>query len=79
MAAQADKYMVMSYVKTGLFFLFLGLYLQHTGTPKLGVESELQLPTYTTATATPDLCGNCKLHRNFWQHQILNPLREARD
>ena len=71
MAAQADKYMVMSYVKTGLFFLFLGLYLQHTGTPKLGVESELQLPTYTTATATPDPSLICDLQHSLWWCQIL--------
>ena len=47
--------------------------------PRLGVESELQLPAYTTATATPDVSSVCKLHRNLWQHQILNPLIEARD
>ena len=33
--------------------------------PRLGAESELQLPAYTTAIATPG--------------QILNPLSEARD
>ena len=75
MAAQADKYMVMSYVKTGLFFLFLGLYLQHTGTPKLGVESELQLPTYTTATATPDPSLTCDLHHSHSNrtHMLMDP------
>jgi len=31
---------------------FLGLHME---VPRLGVESELQLPVYTTATATPDL------------------------
>ena len=35
------------------FFVFLGLHLQHTEFPRLGVE--LQLPVYTTATATQDL------------------------
>ena len=29
---------------------FLGLHLQHMEVPRLGVESELQLPAYTTAT-----------------------------
>ena len=29
--------------------------------PRLGVESELQLPTYTTATETPDLSHFCDL------------------
>jgi len=33
------------------FFLLLGLHLQHMEVPRLGVESELQLLAYTTATA----------------------------
>ena len=37
----------------GFFFsVFLGLYLWHMEVPRLGIESELQLPAYTTATAT---------------------------
>ena len=47
--------------------------------PRLGVESELQLPAYTTATATQDLSHVCHLHHSSWQLQILNPLSEARD
>ena len=47
--------------------------------PKLGVEWELQLPTYTTATAVPDLSHDCDLHLSSQQHQILNPLSEAKD
>ena len=47
--------------------------------PRLGVELELQLPAYTTATATPDLSRICDLHRSSRQYQILNPLREAND
>ena len=35
------------------FFLFLGLHLQYMEVPRLGVKSELQLPAYTTVTATP--------------------------
>ena len=45
-----------------LFFvviLFLGLHSWHMEIPKLGVELELQLLTYTTATATPDLSHVC--------------------
>ena len=34
------------------FFVFLGLHLWHMEVPRLGVEWELQLPAYTTATAT---------------------------
>ena len=45
--------------------------------PRLGVELELQLPAYTTAT--PDLSLVCDLHRSLWQCQILKPLLKARD
>ena len=47
--------------------------------PRLGVESEMQLPTYTTGTATPDLNFVCDLHHSSWQHWILNRLSKARD
>ena len=47
--------------------------------PRLGVESELLLPAYTIATATPDWSRICDLHHSSQQHWILNPLREARD
>jgi len=36
-------------------FGFLRLHLRHRKVPRLGVESELQLPAYTTATVMPDL------------------------
>ena len=39
---------------------------------RLGVESELQLPAYATATATQDLSHVFDLHLNSQQHQILN-------
>ena len=35
-------------------FLFLALHLRHLEVPRPGIESELQLPAYTTATATWD-------------------------
>ena len=47
--------------------------------PRLGVESELQVPAYTTATAMPDPSLICDLYPSIWQHWILNPLSEARD
>ena len=47
--------------------------------PRLGVKWELQVPAYTTATATPDLSHICKLHCSLWQRCILNPLSEAGD
>ena len=59
-------------------FCFLGLHLQHMIVPRLGVESELQLPAYTTATATRDLSRDFDLHHSPWQCRILNPLSEAR-
>ena len=46
---------------------------------RLGVESELQLPAYATATATQDLSHIHNLHCSMWQHWILNPLSEAQD
>ena len=61
------------------FFLLFELYPWHMEDPRLGVESELQLPAYTTATATwvPSLI--CNLLHSSRQHQILNPLSKARD
>ena len=60
------------------FFLFLGPHMQHMEVPRLGVECELQLPAYTTATAMPDLSSICNLHHTSQQCQIFNPLSEAR-
>ena len=45
----------------------------------LGVESELQLPAYATATETQDSSHIFIIHHSSWEHQILNPLSEARD
>ena len=45
--------------------------------PRLGVESELKLLTYTTAMW--DLSCICNLHHSSWQRQIFNPLSKARD
>ena len=59
--------------------VFLGPHLRHMEVPVLRDESELQLPASTTATAMQDLSHICELHRTLQHHQILNPLREARD
>ena len=76
------------------FFVFFFLLFSDSQLPRLGVESELRLLAYTTATATQDLgcvcslhhshshTGSglvCSLHHSSWQYQILNPLSEARD
>ena len=49
------------------------------GSSRLGVESELQLLAYATATATQDLNRACDLHRSSRQCSILNPPSGARD
>ena len=58
-------------------FFFLWIYLRHMEVPSLGVELELQLLAYTTATATPDLSRICDLHCSLQQCQMLNPLSKA--
>ena len=60
-------------------FFFLGPHPWHMEVPRLGIQMELQLLVYTTATATRDLSRVCDLHYSSWQHQILNPLLLARD
>ena len=45
---------------------------------RLGVNSELQLPAYTTATATWGQAAS-DLHHSSRQHKIHNPLSGARD
>ena len=62
-----------------VFPLCFCLSKQHMEVPRLGVESELQLPAYTTATATPDPSHVCDLHHSSQQHWIPNPLSKARD
>ena len=47
--------------------------------PRLGLESELQLLAYTTATATQDLSHILDLYHSSRQCQIPDPLSEARD
>ena len=64
-------------MKFYFIFCFLGLHQGHMEFPRLGVESNLQLPAYTTATAMRDLSHICKLHHSSRQCQIPNPLSEA--
>ena len=47
--------------------------------PRLGVESELKLPAYTTATATWIQAESVtySLHPSSWQRWILKPLSGA--
>ena len=54
------------------FFAFLGPHLWLMEVPRLGVELEMELLAYTTATAMADQSRVCNL-------QILIPLNEAWD
>ena len=62
-----------------LFVCFLGLHPRHMEVSRLGVQSELQLLAYATATATLDPSYVCDLHHSSRQCWILNPLSKARD
>ena len=65
-----------------LFFCLLsfqGCTHWHMEVPRPGVQSEQQLPGYTTATATPDLSRVCDLRHSLWQRWILNPASKAGD
>ena len=54
------------------FFFFLGLHLWHIEIPMVGIESELQLPAYTTATAMPDPSQIFNLHHSFQQYWLIH-------
>ena len=62
-----------------IYFSFLGLNTPHMEVPRLGVELELQLPAYATATATSEPSCIFDLHHSSGQYQILNPLSKVRD
>ena len=58
-----------------IYFCFLGLHLWHMEVPRLGVESELHLLVYATATAMQDPSCVWNLYHSSQQH----PLSKARD
>ena len=70
---------VRRYQRQFFFFSLLGLDSWRMKVPRLGVELELQLPAYTTATAMQDPNCICNLYHSSQQHWILNPLSEAED
>ena len=75
-----DKYFwIISIRKILFFFRFLGPHPCHTEIPMLEGQWELQLPAYTTATATPDRSCVCDLHHSSQYGRILNLLIKARD
>ena len=61
------------------FFFFLGRHIRQVEVPRLGVELELLLLTYATATAIWGQSCICHLHHSSQQCWILNPLSKARD
>ena len=63
----------------GEFFFFFLLHPRHMEVPRLGVNLELQLPAYATATTMQDPSHICDLHHSSWQCQITDPLSKARD
>ena len=60
-------------------FCFLGSHLWHMEVPRLGVESELQLPAYSTDTKTWDPSCVCHLHHSSKQPRIRNPRCDNKD
>ena len=62
-----------------VFLSFLALHPQHKEVPRLGVQSELQLPAYTTATTMGDPSRVCDLYHSSGESRILSPLSKARD
>ena len=58
---------------TCIHIAFLGPQPCHMEAPRLGVELELQLLAYSTATAARDPSHVCDLHHSSQQRQILNP------
>ena len=69
----------LSGLMVGAFFLLLRATLWHTEVSRLGIQSELQLLAYTTATAIPDPSFIFDVQHSSQQRRILNPVSEARD
>ena len=59
------KHILLCDIMFELTFFSLWLHLRHMEVPRLGVQLELELPAYTTATATPDLSCVCNLHSSL--------------
>ena len=61
------------------FFFFLGPCLRHMEVPRLGANQSCSCQPTPQLTATKDPIHIRDLHCSLQQHQILNPLSEARD
>ena len=67
-------------VKTTVrFFVFLGPHPRDMDVPRLGVQWDLQLLAYATATAMQDPSHVHDPHHSPWHYQIPNSLSEAKD
>ena len=51
-AEEKERTIIITDTLSASFFFFWGRHSQHAEVPRVGVELELQLPAYTTATAT---------------------------
>ena len=60
------------------FFLFAAALTAYGGSWARS-QTDLQLKAYAIATAPPDPSHICDVPQSLRQHQILNPLSEARD
>ena len=69
------------YGSTFKICLFRAVPVAHGGSQARGQirPTVLQLPAYTTATATRDPSLACDLHHSSQQRQIPDPLSEVRD
>ena len=65
--------------KNFFFFFFLGTSPATYGSSQARGRIRAVAMAYTTATTMPDPSCICDLYHSSWQHQILNPLIEARD
>ena len=78
-SAFSHNHLITSFYFFFFFFWFQGLHARYMEVPRLAVELEVQLPAYTTGTATQDLSHLCELHSSSQQRQVLNLLSETRD
>ena len=62
-----------------VLFCSLGPHPWHVEVPRLGVQSELQLLSFATATATSETSCICHLYHSLRQCWILKPLSRAGD
>ena len=70
---------ILFFISVNILIFILMLHLWYVEVSRLGVESELHLLAYTTATAMQAPSWVCDPHHSSWQCQIPNPLSEARD